>query len=175
MLIIPKNKIAVIPIYDPSDWGTDHALRPGSKVILHGEEVTAGEIVTLQKLDESKERCDQGIIKYVGSDSREHGFEIGQYVFFSGYTGTLVQLAGEGRLIMLPYRNVDFIIPEPENITVHGLYLRVVTPSGYAYQEGVNYETILQMVADEFSRLEIALPVKQRSKETEFEKERNVW
>lgn len=99
MIRIPRDKVAVIPMDDPDQT-------PGGLWIP----------------EMAKERTDQGIIKYVGENVTELG--IGMHVLFSGYSGTLLHLEGEGRLIVI---HQDFIIaelPDPPQTDVPGLYFK---------------------------------------------------
>jgi co-chaperonin GroES (HSP10) len=98
MLRLPKGRVAVASIPDPN--------------------ISKGGIIIP---NEARERDDQGIIKYLGDDCDD--FEVGEYVMFSGYTGTLVHLEDEGSLIIM---HKDFIIAKIEapNTNVPGLYYR---------------------------------------------------
>ena len=102
MLTIPKNKICVTPLFDPS--------------------VSKGGIIIP---DIAKERCDQGIIKYVGEGVT--GLKVGDYVLFSGYSGTLIALEGEGNIIILHTNDVRAVI-NPDDIEIPGLYMKA--PNG---------------------------------------------
>src|SRR2546427_12980345 len=92
--------------------------------------------------DEAKERCDQGIIKYVGPEVEN--VRIGDHVLFSGYTGTLLDLEGEGLMIILPE---DFITAtigydweEVAATKLPGLYFRSAK-GGYftaTYEQAIN-------------------------------------
>ena len=48
--------------------------------------------------DTAKERCKQGIVKYIGSAVKD--IKIGDYCVFSAYDGSLVRFANELTLIM---------------------------------------------------------------------------
>ena len=91
MLRLPRGKIACVPIFDSNDTGIKGY--DGSTIIL---------------LDQYRERVDQGIVKYVGDGVtvERFGFNIGDLVIFSGYTGELVNIEGEGLFILLPARFV---------------------------------------------------------------------
>lgn len=97
MIRVPKNKIAVDPIPDPNKIG--HIWIP----------------------DVAMQREDQGIVKYIGEDVRE--IMVGDYVLFSGYTGTLVLIEGEGPLIIMPE---EFVVArlEPPDTEIPGLYFQ---------------------------------------------------
>ena len=110
MLKLPRNRVACIPIFDSSDTG------------ISGTEKGSGNITLLES---SRERVDQGIVKYVGAGvTREkNGFGVGDMVIFSGYSGELVSIEGEGLFIILPARFVVAqIITKPT--VVSGLYFR---------------------------------------------------
>lgn len=76
MIEITGSKVACTPLFDPTRYGS------------------------LYLPDSSGDRADQGIIKYVGPDVETA--RIGDHVLFSGYTGTLLDLEGEGLIIILP-------------------------------------------------------------------------
>jgi hypothetical protein len=103
MISVIKNNVAIIPIRDAEKIG--HIIVP----------------------EMAKDRVDQGVIKYVGPDCTFA--TIGAFVTFSGYSGTLINIAdperpndeGETLIIM----SEDFLLAEildPENTDVPGLY-----------------------------------------------------
>ena len=98
MLRMLDKRVAVTPINDPD-------ISPGGIIIP----------------DVAKERSDQGYVKYLGTNCEE--LEIGDYVMFSGYTGTNLAVDGEGHVIIM---HKDFIICklDPPNTQVPGLYYR---------------------------------------------------
>jgi co-chaperonin GroES (HSP10) len=98
MIRLPRGRVAVTSIPDP--------------------DISKGGIIIP---NEARERDDQGFIKYLGEDCED--FEVGEYVLFSGYTGTLVHLEDEGSLIIM---HKDFIIAKIEDpgTQVPGLYYR---------------------------------------------------
>lgn len=85
---------------------------------LNNPDISQGGIIIP---DEAKERSNQGYIKYLGSNCDE--FEVGDYVMFSGYTGTNIQVDGEAHVIVM---HKDYILCklEPPNTPVPGLYYR---------------------------------------------------
>lgn len=99
MIKLVENKVAVVPIFDPDT-------SPGGIIIP----------------DIAKERCDQGVVKYIGPDCK--WCKPGMYVIYSGYTGSLISIQGEGKLIILPEDFVIAELPEVENVYVPGLYFR---------------------------------------------------
>lgn len=127
MIRLLGDKIAVAPISDPNtsegkpsysaeeiavmkargDWDESFLNRSGSLIIP----------------DEAKERADQGIVKYVGP--RVKHVKIGDYVLFSGYTGTVVQFAkdADGALIIFREPFVTAILDNPDTDVI-GLYFR---------------------------------------------------
>lgn len=97
MLTMPPNKVGIEPIFDPDKIGSIYVP------------------------DQAKERCDQGIIKYIGGDCQY--VKIGDHVLFSGYSGTLIRLEDEGLLIILPEEFISaIVIDEPKR--VDGLFFR---------------------------------------------------
>ncbi|KKM72759.1 hypothetical protein LCGC14_1417270 [marine sediment metagenome] len=136
MLKLPRNRVACVPIFDSSDSGVlgDITAKPdpGWKKPKSGN---------IQVLDEYRERVDQGIVKYVGAGvTREkNGFGIGDMVIFSGYSGELVSIEGEGLFIILPARFVVCaIIPEPT--VVSGLYFKSTSQKEVINQGIVTYK-----------------------------------
>lgn len=119
MLILKKNNIAVVPVMD-SDKTEGGLWIP----------------------DIAKKRANQGVVKYVGAAVRD--ISVGDYVLFSGYTGTTVRLSGgEGIVIIL---NEDFVnakIGLSENIIVPGLFVRT---KAYEYFNAT-YESAVPLLA----------------------------
>lgn len=104
MLKMPNRNVAVTPLFDTLMVGSLHI--PES----------------------SRERCDQGLVKYIGDKCTY--VKPGDHVVFSGYTGTLLSLEGEGLLIVLPEQFVVAVIEyesaEVANIEIPGLHFRGV-------------------------------------------------
>lgn len=121
MLRLLQGKIACVPIFDTNDTGIEgvkgHVDPLGEKM---GYSQGGGSI---ELLDQYRERVDQGIVKYVGHGvTRERfGFGIGDLVVFSGYTGELVSVGGEGLFILLPARFVTCTV-QSEPTEVPGLF-----------------------------------------------------
>lgn len=104
MLILKKHNIAVVPVGDPDK----------SEGGLWIPEI-------------AKKRANQGVVKYVGSAVKD--ISVGDYVLFSGYTGTTVRLSGgEGIVIILHEDFVNAKIGLSENIIVPGLFFRSFHP-----------------------------------------------
>lgn len=95
----------------------------------------------------AQERCDQGIVKYVGPDVVD--IKVGDYVLFSGYTGTTVRLEDEGIIIILREDFVTCII-EPPDTEIAGLYFR--SKEGEYFQ--ATYEMAMRIIMDAFSNPE---------------------
>lgn len=70
----------------------------------------------------AKDRCDQGIVKYVGSEVKT--LQVGDHVLFHGYSGTLMQLEDEGRLIIMEEVSITAIITSDKTTVVPGLFFR---------------------------------------------------
>lgn len=117
MLKLLQGKIACVPIFDSADTGIGgvkgHVDALGAQL---GYKQHSGNI---QLLDQYRERVDQGVVKYMGHGvtKERFGFGIGDLVIFSGYTGELVSIEGEGLFILLPARFVvATVIPEPTQV-----------------------------------------------------------
>lgn len=101
MIELVENKVAIDPI-----WDSDYS--PSGLLIIP---------------EEAKDRCDQGIIKYIGPLVKNH--QVGDYVLFSGYTGSLVRLEGEGPLIIMREDYLECIV-HPPNTDIPGLFFQDV-------------------------------------------------
>ncbi len=118
MLRLPPKNIAVTPLFDSLMFGHIHIP------------------------EQARERCDQGIVKYVGSKTK--WVKLGDHVTFSGYTGTLLSLEGEGLLIILPEEFVVGVVeydgPEVASIELPGLYFKGVDGEYFeaTYEMAVN-------------------------------------
>lgn len=99
MLTLPDNKVGIEPLYDP--------------------EMTASNLLYIPAV--AQERCDQGIVKYIGRDVTL--VKPGDHVLFSGYTGTLIEIQYEGRLIVMPEDFISCIIID-DPCDVAGLFFR---------------------------------------------------
>lgn len=96
MLSLPNNKVAIRYLPDPEKIGS------------------------IFVPDMAKERADQGIVKYVGPKVTE--IRPGDYVIFSGWTGTTVHIEGEHGLIIMPEDQVICKI-HPTATVIPGLWL----------------------------------------------------
>lgn len=99
---MPPKKIAVIPFFDPD-------LSPSGLIVIP---------------DQAKERSDQGMIKYVGTECND--LKEGDVVIFSGYSGKNLEIEGEGILIIL---DVDEVVAclegdKIEATEVPGIYFK---------------------------------------------------
>jgi len=143
LIELTGNRIAVTPIFDPLLVGEEHALRPGSRIKLAGgEEAEVGKPVGLHIPDSARDRCDQGIVKYVAPQVKH--VKIGDYIIFSGYVGTLVTIDTE-RLIILPEDFAQCVLHAPAT-DVAGVYFRGADGEYYT----ATYEMIFEMIARAF-------------------------
>jgi Co-chaperonin GroES (HSP10) len=120
VLKLLDNKIAAIPIFDPDQIG--HIIIPS----------------------QAKERCDQGIVKYIGPNVKE--IKIGDYILFSGYTGTLLDVEDEGTVIILPEDFVTATIEDFPDTSINGLYFKGADGDYFP----ATYEMMMKLAADEF-------------------------
>lgn len=95
MLTMVGTKIAVEPLDEPDQIGSIYVP------------------------DSAKTRINQGIVKYIGPDVTS--IEVGSHVLFSGYTGTVITLEGEGRLIVLEEQFVQCLVYD-DSLEIPGLY-----------------------------------------------------
>ena len=86
MAVVPKsNLIYVIPLED------DKTTKSG-----------------LFLAETTQQRCDQGIVKYIGSNVKD--IKIGDHVLFGGYVGSRMAFEGEGVLIIMAPDDVLAIV-----------------------------------------------------------------
>ncbi len=140
MMKLLENRIAVTPIYDPD--------RIGSIYIP----------------DSAQERCDQGIVKYIGPEVKD--IKIGDYVLFSGYTGTLVHVEDEGSVIIFPEEFATAVLPDPPTTEVPGLFFRGADGDYFT----ATYEMALEICAQAFRDKEWRLNLLVRSKFSQKDK-----
>jgi hypothetical protein len=102
---VTGSKLAIIPIEDSPKIG-----------LIHVPET-------------SRQRTDQGIVAYIGPDCRD--FAPGQYVIFSGHSGTIVYIQNPEKpeqpaekLILMDEKFVFGEIIDFEDTTVPGLYFK---------------------------------------------------
>jgi co-chaperonin GroES (HSP10) len=121
MLRLPPHKVAVTPLFDTLKYGS------------------------LYIPEQARERCDQGIVKYIGSGCK--WIKIGDHVTFSGYTGTLLSLEGEGLLIILPEEFAVAVIEyngaEIAKVEIPGLFFKGA--DGEFFE--ATYEMVTNLVA----------------------------
>jgi len=159
MLRLPKNRVACVPIFDTSDSGIKGY--DNAEAALGYQKPKSGNIVLH---DSYRERVDQGLVKYVGAGvTREkNGFGVGDMVIFSGYSGELVSIEGEGLFIILPARFiVATVVTEPT--IVSGLFFETViesqeTNASFTKYFPATYEKAMELIAqalEETSTLKI--------------------
>lgn len=157
MLKLPRNRVACVPIFDSNDSGIRGYV--DAKPDKGYKRSESGNILLL---DEYRERVDQGIVKYVGAGvtKEKNGFSIGDMVIFSGYSGELVSIEGEGLFIILPARFVVCsIIPEPT--VVSGLYLMMAPPMINEYFPAT-YEKAVELIAKALGETSVIKVAKDR-------------
>lgn len=86
---------------------------------IFDREITAGGIFVP---DDAKERCDQGIVKYIGPEVLS--INVGDHVLFPNYSGTLMNVEGEGPIIILEEKGITAVFHELQHIEVPGLYYK---------------------------------------------------
>jgi len=116
---VPGSNVACVPIFDPDMVGS------------------------LYVPDIAKERCDQGIVKYVGPLVR--WVKPGDHVLFSGYSGTLLSVEGEGKLIVMPERFLHAKVDSPDT-DIPGVYFK--SRDGIYFV--ATYEMVMELIADAF-------------------------
>lgn len=124
MLLLQRNIVAVVPLFDP--------------------DTSAGGIIIPEQ---AKGRCTQGIVKYLGPKCKN--VKIADHVLFSAYSGTTIQVEGEGSvLIFIPESGIEAIIESPAT-NIPGLYFKSHGGSGVIENEYfvATYEQVMTMIA----------------------------
>lgn len=135
MVELVGNNVALTPIFDPD-------VSPGGLYIP----------------EMAKERCDQGIVKYIGPKVK--WVKPGDYCLFSGYSGTYLDVQDEGRLIVMP-ENYLICKIKPEPTEVPGVYFRGVDGQYFP----ATYEMTIELVAQAFHEAEWFINNKKYTKE----------
>lgn len=117
MLKMPRKMVAIEPLYDKD-------VSPLGLIIIP---------------ETAKERCDQGLVKYIGEECRN--VKIGDHVIFSGYVGTTVDIDGE-TLIFVKESEINAIV-EDQGFEVSGLYFK--DKDGEYFQ--ATYEMAMYLIA----------------------------
>jgi co-chaperonin GroES (HSP10) len=154
MLKLSRNRVACVPIFDSDSSGIE-----GFKGATPDEGYTKPADGKIVLLDEYRERVDQGIVKYVGAGvTREkNGFGIGDMVIFSGYSGELVSIEGEGLFIILPARFVVCSI-ETEPTQIDGLFFQDTEGNYWP----ATYESAMQIIAKALGETSVIKVAKDR-------------
>lgn len=107
MIHVVDNRVAIVPVENP--------IRTRA---LPGENSLAPDGLHIPHMAQT--RINQGFVKYRGPNVID--LKIGDYVLFSGYTGTLTHIEGEGKLIVMPEDFVVAKIEMVENLPIPGVY-----------------------------------------------------
>lgn len=104
MIKILGDKVALSPVFDPDTT-------PSGRIIIP---------------DSTKERCDQGLVKYVGPEVKD--IKPGDFCIFGNYDGQIYNIEDEGLLIVMSEASIKAIVGFeydyfPSN-DVPGLYFR---------------------------------------------------
>lgn len=93
--------------------------------------------------DVAQDRCDQGIVKYVGPDVIE--LKIGDYCLFPNYTGTIMHVEDEGHIIIMQEDAITAVLSgKIEETNVPGLYFKDEDNQYWT----ATYEMIFTLVSD---------------------------
>lgn len=125
MLGLTSLKIFVDPIFFKRETEERNVLTKKELEFLAeiGQEPMKG-TPSLKIPEDAIKKCNQGIVRYIGREVEEKfDIRIGDYVLFSGYTGTTVRLDGEGLLILMSAEFVTCKILPPET-DVPGLFFQ---------------------------------------------------
>ncbi len=119
MIRVPTNQVACEPIFDANITKSGRLFIP----------------------DQAQERCDQGIVKYIGPDVKL--VKPTDMILFSGYSGTLVELEDEGLLIILQEEFITAIVHPPAT-DVPGLFFKDRDGTFFT----ATYEMAMELIAD---------------------------
>ena len=97
--------------------------------------------------DQAKSRMNQGIVKYIGPDVTF--VQVGDHVLFSGYTGTVIFVEGEGKLIVAEEDFIQAIIHD-DKVPIYGLYHLGEDDSIFP----AHYESAIQLIREAFQESE---------------------
>lgn len=124
MLVLNSENIGVVPVSD-SDM-TESGL--------------------LYIPDIAKKRANQGVVKYKGHNVKD--INIGDYVLFSGYTGTTVRVGNDEVIIIMNWKFVNAKISLNDPLVVPGLYFKLKsTDDGSEIYITANYESAVNLLA----------------------------
>ena len=123
MLLLQRNIVAVVPLFDP--------------------DMSAGGIIVPEQ---AKGRCTQGIVKYLGPKCKN--VKIADHVLFSAYSGTTIQVEGEGSvLIFIPESGIEAIIESPAT-EIPGLYFMAGdSETNHKKYFTATYEQVMSLIA----------------------------
>jgi len=123
MIEMILNKVAILPLHDP--------------------EYSAGGIYIP---DMARERCDQGIVKAIGPQVIEKLPELrpGDHVLYGGWEGSVVELDGEHKFIVMEASRIRAIIHPPDIGIVPGVFF--LDREGKPFP--ATFETIQSLIAD---------------------------
>lgn len=137
MLIPLRNNILVAALDDPNSWyGSDIIIRPES----------------------TKDRSDQGIVKAVGPEVRE--IQVGDYVTFSPYAGTVINDADEGNKLIMLAENGIFARITPPNTIVENVFIGV--DDEYNSPVPATAEALILLLREAYQKMPRILEMKQK-------------
>ena len=121
MFQLYENKVAIIPLFD--------------------RDMTASGLLYIPEI--AKERCDQGIVKYIGPQCK--WLKPGDYVLFSGYVGQAIHDEHEGTLLIFREEFAAAIIADErvDSTDIPGLYFK--GKDGVFFE--ANYEYAMALIA----------------------------
>jgi len=110
--------------------------------------------------DEARERCDQGIVKFVGPDCQH--VKVGDYVLFPNYCGTLMEIDKVMYIIM----REDFVTARLQhgNPVIPGLYLKgMYSNEEHAYNYfPATFESVFQLVTELMSTHPLFVEIREK-------------
>lgn len=107
--------------------------------------------------DQAREKDDQGIVKYVGPKVKD--LKVGDYVLFSGWTGTSIQTDEEGYMIIMPEDQVICKLHPPAT-KISGLYHQDAEGNFFP----ATYESSVECLQKQFYNLPRMANIKDRSR-----------
>lgn len=151
MIGLKRGDIAVDPIFDKNVTEAHNALSREEMASLDAQGIEYSKVAPSFIIPESAiKKCDQGIVKYLGKDVEEKfDIHIGEWVLFSGYTGTTLRLQDEGLLILMAATHVVAKV-DVAATPIPGLYFF----DGEDYQTAT-HELAIDLISRQFEDLQL--------------------
>lgn len=102
-------------------------------------DITQGGIIIPES---ARKRSKQGIVKYIGPDVKD--IKVMDYVIYSEYSGTIMDISDEGRLIVFEEKAIEVILEHISGFEIPGLYFKSLDNKFYP----CNYEMVFDFMTE---------------------------